>query len=445
MEATIQRLLLTGHRKVMEKDEQPLPLVGPRVRLAAAGFGIAWLIITGVLTLTPAPGTRALPWTCLVCGPLGVVDFVLNVGLFVPLGIAWFIATGSARLTVLFGIVVTLSVELLQWKIIPGRDASAGDILSNTIGTALGAWIVPHAGIWARANGPVALRLAKITGFAGAAVAYVATVLVLPIAPTYPQWILVTAERPNLDPFPGTLLSVRVNDRPVRGSDLMTPTAVADLGKSTRFDVVFSGGGFTRRKALILAVANPKEESFFLVQQKDNLIFRPHVFAALLRLRPTLVGLDHAVDLPASPRDTAVTVIVAESDRRGISLSTTRGDRRVVSWVARTTGLAWTFLLPWDVPIDGHWWIANALFLGALVAPASFFAARATGPGLASGIAQREAWWPIGLVLLTLLVAPLIMRIAPLAVVEWLGVATGILVGAWAARLTRKRSRLLKA
>jgi VanZ family protein len=72
-------------------------------------------------------------------------DAVLNVGIYVPLGLAAAIAFRrkqtrgtSVALAVAFGFLFSVSMELLQ-VYVPGRDTSLSDVLANTIGSAAGA------------------------------------------------------------------------------------------------------------------------------------------------------------------------------------------------------------------------------------------------------------------------------------------------------------------
>jgi hypothetical protein len=68
----------------------------------------------------------------------GWVEFTANILLFVPLG---FLLTLIARphwLGVVIGLLVSAAVELVQ-IVIPSREASLRDVLSNTCGAAVGA------------------------------------------------------------------------------------------------------------------------------------------------------------------------------------------------------------------------------------------------------------------------------------------------------------------
>src|SRR5512138_3613126 len=95
----------------------------------AALLVAAMLAVIAFVTLRPAEQFFTLPAYCVFCGTLGGVDFALNTALFVPLGLGLRRLTGSWRLSLVTGALITLLIESLQWRFIPGRDASLGDLI----------------------------------------------------------------------------------------------------------------------------------------------------------------------------------------------------------------------------------------------------------------------------------------------------------------------------
>lgn len=69
----------------------------------------------------------------------GLVEFTANIALFVPWGMcaARFLA-GRWAVAVLSGVVATVLVETVQWLLLAGRTASLGDVVANSLGTAIG-------------------------------------------------------------------------------------------------------------------------------------------------------------------------------------------------------------------------------------------------------------------------------------------------------------------
>lgn len=70
-----------------------------------------------------------------------VRDEVVNIGLYIPLGMAGYLALRkNSWLPVLIGFVLSVSMELAQ-LFVPGRDTSAIDVLTNVAGTIAGVGI----------------------------------------------------------------------------------------------------------------------------------------------------------------------------------------------------------------------------------------------------------------------------------------------------------------
>src|SRR5690606_9606721 len=117
---------------------------GMSLRSRKIGRVVAVLAFAAIATLTlqPRPELAALsaatPVWCLVCGSYGLVDVVLNVLLFVPLGVGLGLAGVRPRAAIIIVVLTTLTVELLQLTVISGRDSSLSDLVTNTVGGAIG-------------------------------------------------------------------------------------------------------------------------------------------------------------------------------------------------------------------------------------------------------------------------------------------------------------------
>src|SRR5262249_31404172 len=128
---------------------------GQTPRWAAWVITLAALVFISAATLVPHPERVALveqtPIWCLVCGDLGMVDVLGNVALFMPLGAGLALLGVRRRQAIALGALLSFSIELAQYVAIIGRDASLSDLITNTIGTALGviltdswrAWVLP--------------------------------------------------------------------------------------------------------------------------------------------------------------------------------------------------------------------------------------------------------------------------------------------------------------
>ena len=98
------------------------------------------LATIGGLTLSPddAVPPAEFVWTP-TADPGHLVEDVLNVALFCPLGLALRLLGVSAGATLMISAALSCSVELLQLWVIPGRYSELQDILANTAGAAFGA------------------------------------------------------------------------------------------------------------------------------------------------------------------------------------------------------------------------------------------------------------------------------------------------------------------
>ena len=174
--------------------------------------------LIALLTLEPrprqAPLSAATPWHCLVCGPVGSVDVLLNIALFMPLGFTLFRVGYRPLPAALIGLGISSLVELLQATIVAGRDPSLSDLLTNTLGTGLGALLAhafprlvrPDRNLAAGLATGSALAWLAMLGFTGWAVqpSLPATSLTLRRAPVVP----------NLDRFPGEVRRLELNGAP---------------------------------------------------------------------------------------------------------------------------------------------------------------------------------------------------------------------------------------
>jgi hypothetical protein len=400
------------------------PRRGPATVLVAVS-----LALVGLMTLGPTEAVVDTPVLCIICGSLGGVDFILNVILFVPLGLSLQWTTGRWRTSAIVGMTTTLVIEGLQWRIITGRDASLGDLLANTLGTLLGVWIATAVFRWLNATGVSARRYAEAWGSAAVVVIIVSVWLLQPVVPRNPQWVQWTPVRLNTEPFKGHLISVELKTRTIyRVESVQASEAFDTLARSLSVRAnIRSLGGPTRLPAIIVRIANDEEEGFTLAQSGQSAVFRTYIAAAKLRLRPILVGLDRAfgsserigadADFTIEGTSTPQYIFLRRSGAEGVS------DVRV----PRTVGLAWALLLPQDVALDGRWWVANAVWLAALMIPVSFFtmrSAKSTEDEAGRGI----AWRPLLIVLATL-VATAATPLSGLAAGEWVGVLAGIAAG----------------
>src|SRR5258706_399277 len=100
------------------------------------------------LTLKPGVGLVAEGWSYqLTSGDAALAELIQNLILFIPLGICLTLVGVRPPYVVLLGALLSFGVEFAQ-RSIPGRDPSFGDLLCNTISTAIGALLAVTAPTW---------------------------------------------------------------------------------------------------------------------------------------------------------------------------------------------------------------------------------------------------------------------------------------------------------
>lgn len=413
-------------------------------RRASAGLTVVAVVFISLMTLKPLPGTTTLTGSCIFCGVLGGVDFSLNILLFVPLGLSlrWF--AGNWKTPILVGIALTLAVELMQWKIIPGRDPSRGDVLANTLGAIAGAWLAIEGIRWLNATGGQARRLAGVFALLTAAVVVASAALLLPARTRYPQWVQWTPARPNHDRFQGRLVAVELNGARIHPTEILRPDRTLDSsthGLSVRATV---SGPIepTRRQAIVVRVANELEEGFALSQWQNRLAFRSNLVAARLKLRPLLVGLNEAFSVTADG-NTPDLSIYAESNPQAISVASEASGRRAAVVIPRTVGLAWALFMPREIALDATSWPINAVWLCVLMLPIAFFTVRSARTS--DGRSRVVRWWPFALVVGAVVAAPAIAGLSATRPGEWLGVVAGLMAGMALERWTSRPATDLNA
>jgi glycopeptide antibiotics resistance protein len=119
---------------------RPMP-----ARWAAPLVGV-WAASVAVMTLRPGSGLgmRLNLVPILFDGPGSAVDAVLNVAVFVPLGLLLAAAAVRFRTTFVAALAITLTIEVTQYVTDAGRTADINDVITNVAGACLG-WAVARA------------------------------------------------------------------------------------------------------------------------------------------------------------------------------------------------------------------------------------------------------------------------------------------------------------
>ena len=402
-------------------------------RIAGGLFAALGIAFIAVMTLTPQSGPPAFaPSLCILCGEMAVQDIILNVILFVPFGAGMRLLGVRLHRVVAISFCLAAAIELLQMHIIPGRDSSLGDVITNTLGGALGvvlanswrAWLLPteeqaRRELWGGVVVWVTVLCATLWALHRS----------LPETTLWGQWDPAIL---HFDRFTGTVVTSNAAGYAfppgALGSDPEFRRRLVSDSVLVSAQVV--AGAPTQRTAPILSVYDPQRaQVFLLAQHQRSLVFSIRMNAARAMIRDPIIGLDDVFPSAASARAANDTVRVAGGiiDRalvirasdvaHGVTL-----ERRITLGPA----LGWSFFLPWPYAFGNETPALSALWLGGLFLPLAYWGSRARRP-MEAGAALCVAL-VAGLVL-----APIVMRGAFVGLAEWMGIAVGGALGVVAA------------
>lgn len=375
---------------------------------AIAALALAVILIGTLWPMTPR--AEAGPFFCLLCGERGLADYILNVALFVPLGVGLVLAGVRPATAVVVGLATTIGVEALQVNVVPGRDPSLGDILANTLGTWLGVIGAHHAAaVFFPGRGRAAFGAALSGGAATGVLAATAWLLGLrlPEATWYGQW---APELGQYERFQGTVESASLNTAPLPpGRVRDTPQRLARVRADglVELDIAFTPAGPTSDLAPIVSVFDEHRRKVLLLGQNG----RRFQFEA--RTRAEAYGFRTPAATVNAPgwRDTVPARALGLADQRGMHLTVQQGNRR---WTARTphsAAVGWLLLSPFSTPGNATLLgVFGALWVGALWIPWGYYWRRAravagaepgewagiVAPVVAFGLASIIGWGTVG-------------------------------------------------
>lgn len=394
-----------------------------------AAFGVIFIFL---LTLFPQPSevakVAATPLTCLVCGDVGGVDTFLNLLLFVPLGLGLGLAGFSWRRALALSFLLSLCIELLQLVAIVGRDASLGDVLTNTTGGSIGALLGVHWRRLVHASRSDARRLAL--GWA-ATLLGIWAVSAWTLGPTYPvgspwygQW---AADLGYMAPFRGTPLEVSAGGIPLPpGRALDQPRLKAAVESNPEMTVRAVLALPPHRFAPIGSIMDAEHrEVIFLGQERQDLGFRLRMRATVLKLRVPTVNLRNG--MAGQPGDT----VDAEAALRGGAFEL----RSRIGGVIRTRTLplsaswGWSLVTPWSSVLGEEVNELTAVWIFGLIALLAYWSASAGGSSLVLIPAT---------IFVILVVVPWAAKFQAAHWTEWAGAFAGSVAG-WALADLRPR------
>ncbi len=399
----------------------------PPIRRLGGVLAASGLVAILQLTLFTNPGQAVFsartPLLCVVCGDQGGADVILNLLLFIPMATGLRLLGWPWRRVVMMSVSLSFAVEFLQFYVVPGRDASLSDLLTNTTSAAIAAAIAPHLGRLLAPDRALARRL-----FFGSVALWlgVLTFSALATMPWVPSGRLrndCTRSFDRADIFTGTVRSVVMNGVPLPCDDELpgvVPLREAMSRGEVTLDVVVLSGNPTGGRTLIHAVRAPRGFLLVLAQDGRSAAFSAPTAGLRLWLYSPILRLPKAFP----PKEGIPVELHAGIHDRRMWISSNHSGRRQMVELALSPSHGWSAILPWGIQLGRRLRVATALWIGALILPTAYWAGFI-----------RHSMWGLGGIVAALVaglgVLPSLTGYAPAHWSEWLGGFLGAALG-WA-------------
>jgi hypothetical protein len=378
---------------------------------AVLGGGVLAVVFA---TLVPVDAQTSEPaFACVFCGERFLADVLVNVILYLPVGIGLALTGVRPTHILLGGALLSATIETVQ-VLLPGRDASIGDVIANTIGTGLGGVVASAASGLLRPNVRLARRLAFGASAAACGTWWLTGYL---LAPSFPQTVYYGGWTPNMghiEWYRGRVLTAMVGGNEIQTGPVEDSEGLRHhLLGGEAIMVQFIAGPATSRVSSIFSINDEYEDEIVLVgPDGEDLVFRYRARAADWRLDQRDLRWRNA--LRGTVAGDTLT-LRASIVRNGSPVALERS-----TWHQSGYGVGdgWTLLfyaesMPvWlQAMLDGGW-IAGLLFpIGLWI--------RRDGLSVAA----------IGMAVVGLALVPVVTVLTTTSLQEWLLAATGLVLG----------------
>lgn len=401
--------------------------------------------VIALATLGPSGQPTTVPWLCVLCGALGGVDFILNVLLFTPLGFGLSLAGVSWRRSFAAIVATTVLIEALQIFVVPGRDASVGDVIANSLGGMVGWLAAIRIGtlLWPQSAAARRLVACWLVGWlalqATAGYAFTAK------ASTGRHYGRVGRALRSSPPYPGRILSPTLNAAPIPDMRFPRPSPALDAlsrGSNLAFQVAVIPGPAVPWTMIAQVVDSVGEEVVIGAAKGPDFIFGVRSSAATLSLRSLRFRLPDAftgnqADATTRAGDTVRLLATYAPPRVTLTARTRSLERHAEFLISAASG--WRLLTPLQTYLDGSGRDAalNGLWLFALLVPVGYWAGY---------VGERSRRLTGALIVLAtalgLAIGPAVFGLHIALWTETLGAFAGLATGVIAARAVRRKAPL---
>ena len=378
------------------------------------GTALSILSVAGICFFTLRAGGTEMThgWSyALTSGDAALAELLANIILFIPLGISLTLAGVRPFGVVAIGALLSFCVEFWQqW--IPGRDPSVGDVVCNTIGTALGVLLVVAAATWLWAPPRRSVWQARLTALIAVLVWYGTGVMLRQDFPPEPYRIVKNPSIPFFGYWEAQVLKVT---KGVGTLEVVATTPSYLPGRTT---------------PLIAILAADDERVVLLSVDGPDLTLRYDMPALHWTLEQPDLRLRDAMQ-PIAPHDTFTAATSHDATNICLRVNTTTRCN-----LGYTIGDGWKLVYypegrpPWQLALVNTLWMVGCVigvgFWGARGAAAAKGGEGRRDEAAATGIVGLLS---IGLVIAALLMVPLMTGLKPTPIYEWIGALGGLAVG----------------
>jgi hypothetical protein len=370
----------------------------PHLRRLGLLVTIAALATITLATLLPEPGRAPGSHFCLVCGSFGGVDAVLNVALFVPLGVGLALVGFQGRKALLAAFALSALVEIAQ-LFIPGRDATIGDVLTNTLGGAIGFAACRYPAFWLRPSPRLAAGLLACWCVVWLAIQAASNFAFVPSIPDDRYYGQLARFLGNRAVFRGRVLSASADEIVIPNTAFKDsrPIRAALRDGATIAATVLPAGPTPGIAAIVRVADSEQREILLLAQNGTSMVFGVRTGAAPLRIRPPLFVVPDVFPTGQTGGGVVGRDSVRVSGRysaREVRLHAQTASAMHDANLTPGASLGWTLILPfqWLVAGTRAELVLSCLWIAVLTVPFGYWGAHTT----------RASWSGVGVGGLTL-------------------------------------------